>query len=75
MTVQAIPAGHHTVTPYLTIKHGAKALEFYKKAFGATETFKLMMPDGRLPDLNDLPRLNIRFGLVKEVHRKILAGI
>jgi PhnB protein len=46
--VQAIPAGHHTVTPYLAIKNGAKALEFYKKAFGATESFKLTMPDGRL---------------------------
>ena len=48
MTVKAIPAGHRTVTPYLTIRNGAKALEFYKKAFGATEIFKLMMPDGRL---------------------------
>ena len=46
--VKAIPDGHRTVTPYLTIRHGAKALDFYKKAFGATETFKLMMPDGRL---------------------------
>jgi PhnB protein len=48
MTVKAIPVGHHTVTPYLTIKNAAKALEFYKRAFGATETVKLMMPDGRL---------------------------
>jgi len=47
-TVKAIPAGYRTVTPYLTIKNGAKALEFYKKAFGATEIYKLMMPDGRL---------------------------
>jgi PhnB protein len=47
-TVRAIPAGHRTVTPYLTIKNAAKALEFYKKAFGATETYKLMLPDGRL---------------------------
>jgi uncharacterized glyoxalase superfamily protein PhnB len=38
-TVRAIPAGHRTVTPYLTIKNAAKALEFYKKAFGATETY------------------------------------
>jgi len=47
-TVKAIPAGYRTVTPYLTIKNGAKALEFYTKAFGATEIYKLMMPDGRL---------------------------
>jgi PhnB protein len=48
MSAQAIPAGHRTVTPYLAIKNAAKALEFYKKAFGATETSKVMMPDGRL---------------------------
>jgi len=47
-TVKAIPAGHSTVTPYLAIKNAAKALEFYKNAFGATESYKLMMPDGRL---------------------------
>ena len=43
-----IPDGHHTVTPYLTIKNAATALEFYKGAFGATETYKLVMPDGRV---------------------------
>lgn len=47
-TVKSIPAGHRTVTPYLAIKNAAKALEFYKRAFGATETYRLMMPDGRL---------------------------
>jgi PhnB protein len=47
-TVKAIPAGHHTVTPYLAIKNASKALEFYKQAFGAIESYKLMMPDGRL---------------------------
>jgi PhnB protein len=47
-TVNAIPSGHRTVTPYLAIKNAAKALEFYKKAFGATESYKLMMPDERL---------------------------
>jgi PhnB protein len=47
-SVKPIPPGHRTVTPYLTVKDGARALEFYKNAFGATETFKLMMPDGRL---------------------------
>ena len=47
-TVKAIPAGHRTVTPYLASKNAAKALEFYKEAFGATEIYKLMMPDGRL---------------------------
>ena len=48
MSVKPVPAGHHTATPYLAIKDGMKAVEFYKKAFGASETYKLTMPDGRL---------------------------
>ena len=48
MTVKAIPEGHRTVTPYLAVKGGVKALEFYAKGFGAVEMFKLVMPDGRL---------------------------
>jgi len=48
MNVKAVPAGHRTVSPYLAIKDAVKALEFYKKAFGAVETYKLVMPDGRL---------------------------
>jgi len=46
--VKPIPDGHRTVAPYLAIKNAAKALEFYKKAFGATETYRLMLPDGRV---------------------------
>jgi PhnB protein len=46
--VKPIPEGHRTVTPYLAIKDAVKALDFYKKGFGAIETYKLMMPDGRL---------------------------
>ena len=48
MSTPAIPSEYHTVTPYLAIKNAVEALEFYKKAFGAVETFRLMMPDGRL---------------------------
>jgi PhnB protein len=40
MSTPAIPAGNHTVTPYLAIKNAVEALEFYKKAFGAVETFR-----------------------------------
>ena len=43
-----IPEGHRTVAPYLAMKNGVKALEFYKKAFGASERYKLVLPDGRL---------------------------
>jgi PhnB protein len=44
--VSSTPAGYHSVTPYLTIKGAARAIEFYKKAFGATEVMRLEMgPD------------------------------
>jgi PhnB protein len=46
--VKPIPEGFHTVTPYLCVKDGAGAIEFYNKAFGATETLRLPMPDGRI---------------------------
>ena len=47
-TVKPIPEGYHTVTPYLIIKGAAEALEFYKKAFGATELFRMDQPDGKI---------------------------
>src|SRR3954463_1680397 len=46
--VKPIPDGYHSVTPYLIVRGGNAALEFYKKAFGATELFKMPMPDGKL---------------------------
>ncbi len=47
-TVKPIPEGYHSVTPYLIIKGAAEAIEFYKKAFGATELFRMAQPDGRV---------------------------
>jgi PhnB protein len=38
--------GAHTLNPYITIKGCSEAIEFYKKAFGATEKLRLLMPDG-----------------------------
>ena len=46
--VKPIPEGHHTVTPYLIVRGGAKALEFYAKAFGAQELVRVDMPGGGL---------------------------
>ncbi len=46
--VKPIPDGYHSVTPYLIIRGATAALEFYKKAFGAVELFKMPMPDGKL---------------------------
>ena len=39
--VKPIPDGYHSVTPYLTISGAADAIEYYKKAFGATELFRM----------------------------------
>ena len=36
-----------TVTPYLTVKGASDAIDFYKKAFGATENARLPYEDGK----------------------------
>lgn len=46
MTIKPIPDGYHSVTPYLSIKGAAQAIEFYKRAFNATELFRLVAPSG-----------------------------
>ena len=43
-----IPEGYTTVTPYLTVRSGEEALAFYKKAFNASEIYRLKRPDGRV---------------------------
>jgi PhnB protein len=43
-----IPQGMHSVTPHLVCAGAAKAIEFYKQAFGAEESARLPGPDGRL---------------------------
>ena len=46
--IKPIPNGYHTLTAYLTVRGASDAIEFYKKAFGATELFRLNMPDGKI---------------------------
>ncbi len=48
MKVRPIPEGYHSLTPYLIVKGAAKALDFYAKAFGARELFRMPQPDGRI---------------------------
>ncbi len=45
--VEPVPAGYHTVTPYLMISGADKAIEFYQKAFGATVLKRYMALDGK----------------------------
>ncbi len=48
MTVEPIPEGFTSVNPYLTLEDGRAALDFYKRAFGATEIGVMESPDGRI---------------------------
>ena len=46
--VQPIPAGYAGVTSYLIIRDAAAAIDYYKKAFGATELMRFPGPDGKI---------------------------
>jgi PhnB protein len=46
--VKAIPAGYEGATPYLIVKGAGDALEFYRKAFGATEIMRISAPEGKV---------------------------
>jgi PhnB protein len=48
MKAKPIPDGYASVTPYLIIQGVAQAIDFYKKAFSATERLRLPMPDGKI---------------------------
>ena len=45
MAVKPTPEGYHSVTPYLIVDNAARAIEFYRIAFGATELYRLPMGD------------------------------
>jgi PhnB protein len=44
MAVQPIPEGYHSLSPYLDVDDAARAIEFYKQAFGAIERGRMPMP-------------------------------
>jgi len=46
--VKPIPEGYHSVTPYLAVQDGARAIDFYKRAFGAAEIMRMNGPDGNV---------------------------
>jgi PhnB protein len=46
--VKPIPDGYHSVQPYLIFKDAAAAIDFYKKALGATERMRMPTPEGRI---------------------------
>ncbi len=48
MPAKPIPEGYHTLTTYLAVDDAAKAIEFYKRAFGATERVRMDAPGGKI---------------------------
>ncbi len=48
MAVRPVPEGYSTATPYLIVSGAAEAIEFYKKAFGATEVMRFPDPRGKI---------------------------
>lgn len=48
MAVKPIPDGYHTATPYLIVQDGARAIDFYKQAFGAAELFRMADTSGKI---------------------------
>ena len=48
MVVAPVPPGYASVTPYLIVHDAAKAIDFYQRAFGAVELFRLAGPDGTI---------------------------
>lgn len=46
MTVKPVPDGFHTATPSVIVRDAAKAIDFYKKVFGAEEIMRMPNPDG-----------------------------
>jgi PhnB protein len=46
--VNYIPKGYNSISPYLVVKGAAKAIEYYKKVFGATEVVRMDQPNGKV---------------------------
>lgn len=48
LKVRSIPDGYHAITPYLSVRGAAQAIEFYKKAFGAREIMRMPGSVGKI---------------------------
>lgn len=69
--VKPIPEGYHAVTPYLIVNGAREAIEFYKRAFGASEIMRMdqgdkighaeiQIGDSRIMLADEFPTMNIR---------------
>jgi PhnB protein len=48
MAVKPIPDGYHSITPYLIMRDATRAIDFYKRAFDATELFRFDAPGNKI---------------------------
>jgi len=48
MPAKPIPEGYHSLTPFLAVDDAARAIEFYKQAFGAQERGRMPGPEGKI---------------------------
>ena len=48
MAAKPVPEGYHTLTPYLIVRHGTRALDFYKRVLRAEEKTRMHGPDGKV---------------------------
>ena len=71
--VKPIPDGYSSLTPYLVVKGAADALEFYKKAFGAKELFRMAHPNGEIGHA-EMQIGNSRFMLADEHPKMNIKG-
>ncbi len=67
VAVKPIPEGYHTITPYLTVRGADRAIDFYRRAFGAKEHARMHGPDGKTVMHAELQIGDSRFFLGDEV--------
>ena len=48
MSSSKLPAGYHTVTPAIVVRDASAAIDFYQRAFGASEVSRMAGPDGKI---------------------------
>ncbi len=63
-----IPDGYHSVTPYILVDGAARAIDFYKEAFGAEEALRMPMGD-------KLAHAEIRIGDICRAPAKLCSGL
>ena len=82
--VNPVPAGYHSLTPYLAVSDGPKAIEFYSEVFGAEVVSRQDLPDGRLGQAelkfgdsmlqlsNEMPQIGLRAPDGEWVHSSLV---